>query len=452
MLVIIHGWSDDYTSFETLGNLLIREGVTDRVAHVRLGNYISMDDEVRMDDIVAALNTAWDNEPTLSWKPRSVDVIVHSTGGLVIRHWLAQMKPEKVPIKRLVMLAPANFGSPLAHTGRSFIGRVVKGWKTERPFETGTHVLKALELASPYSWDLAFDDRFTTKQYYGPGRVLCTVLVGNTGYSGISALANKPGTDGTVRVSTANLNCAYLEADFTHDPKAPVTKSKNGKGSIAFGVMDGENHGTVAAKQGGPENDDTLPAIVEALGVTDQDFPIWCQELEVNADAVMAARTDDGLHYHGFQNTVFKVEDQFGNAIDDYVIEIYLDEKSKTSRNAHVTQKIQEDVIAGVHAYGDDPSMRSMLIDCDALYRLLDKKDEKLKISLTAHPVYGDGNDVGYRTFTDNDIGNVELSYKQVRKIFQPNRTLLVKIILRRFQSNKVFEFKKLKKDASFEI
>ncbi|MEJ2345258.1 MAG: alpha/beta hydrolase [Gammaproteobacteria bacterium] len=446
MLVIIHGWSDDSTSFERLGNLLVREGVADRVTHVRLGNYISMDDEVRMDDIVAALNTAWENEPALSWKARSVDVIVHSTGGLVVRHWLSQMPPEAVPIKRLVMLAPANFGSPLAHTGRSFIGRVAKGWKRDKPFQTGTHVLKALELASPYSWDLAFDDRFTTKQYYGPGRILCTVLVGNTGYSGISALANKPGTDGTVRLSTANLNCAYLEADFSDDPLAPVTKSKGGKGQTAFGVMDGENHSTVAAKQGGPENDATLPAIVAALRVTDKGFPDWCQEMDAHTSAVMAAREDDGRNYHGFQHTVFKVQDQFGNAVDDYVIELYLDEKSKASRNARVTRQIQEDVIVSVHAYGDDSSMRSMLIDCDALYGLLDKKDEKLKISLTAHPVFGDGNDVGYRTFTDSDIGNIELSHAQVRNVFQANRALLVKIVLKRYQSGSVFEFKKLKK------
>ena len=44
MLVIIHGWSDDFKSFKRLGKLLVEEGVADQVAHIRLGNYISLDD------------------------------------------------------------------------------------------------------------------------------------------------------------------------------------------------------------------------------------------------------------------------------------------------------------------------------------------------------------------------------------------------------------------------
>ena len=91
------------------------------------------------------------------------------------------------------MLAPANFGSPLAHTGRSVIGRAVKGWKGTRLFETGAQILKGLELASSYSWELAEQDLFSAHAPLGDGSLLCTVLVGNSGYSGIAAVANKPG-------------------------------------------------------------------------------------------------------------------------------------------------------------------------------------------------------------------------------------------------------------------
>ncbi|WVM93258.1 hypothetical protein ULG90_04305 [Halopseudomonas pachastrellae] len=81
----------------------------------------------------------------------------------------------------------------------------VKGWKGTRLFETGAQILKGLELASSYSWELAEQDLFNADAPLGDGSLLCTVLVGNSGYSGIAAVANKPGTDGTVRVSTANL-------------------------------------------------------------------------------------------------------------------------------------------------------------------------------------------------------------------------------------------------------
>ncbi|MEJ2043100.1 MAG: hypothetical protein P8X74_21930 [Reinekea sp.] len=36
-----------------------------------------------------------------------------------------------------MMIAPANFGSPLAHKGKSFIGRVTKGFNGSKVFETG---------------------------------------------------------------------------------------------------------------------------------------------------------------------------------------------------------------------------------------------------------------------------------------------------------------------------
>ena len=53
---------------------------------------------------------------------------MHSTGALVVRDWLPRhFTPARAPVKRLVMLAPAYFGSHLTHKGRSFTGRVYKG-------------------------------------------------------------------------------------------------------------------------------------------------------------------------------------------------------------------------------------------------------------------------------------------------------------------------------------
>src|SRR5689334_15606273 len=185
---------------------------------VQLAKWISMDDQVTYADVIEAMTRAWAGAG-LPTSPRSADVVVHSTGGLVVRHWLTEnYDPLSAPIKNLLMIAPANFGSPLAHKGQSFIGRIVKGWNSEKMFQTGTLILKGLELASPYSWNLAEQDRFRPTSFYGPDRILCTVLVGNAGYTGIAAAMSENGTDGTVRVSTANLNCAYLEADFSKDP------------------------------------------------------------------------------------------------------------------------------------------------------------------------------------------------------------------------------------------
>ena len=221
-IVILHGWSDISASFEPLARLL-HEKLERDISIISLADYISMEDEVRFDDLVTAMQAAWRRHRLPAGKG-TVDAVVHSTAGLVIRDWLNRSyTPGRAPIKNLVMIAPANFGSPLAHKGRAFMGRVYKGFIAKKPegrsFQTGTHILRGLELASPYSWDLANRDRFDRGgTMYQPGNVLCTVLVGNTGYDGISSIANEDGSDGTVRVSTANVKCFRIRAVFPANP------------------------------------------------------------------------------------------------------------------------------------------------------------------------------------------------------------------------------------------
>ncbi len=149
-IVIVHGWSDDSKSFRRLAEQL-EAWFGSAPTQIRLADWISLQDDVTYADLAAALDRAWTAQG-LSRAPRTVDVVVHSTGALVLRDWLTRhFDPASAPVKRFLMLAPANFGSPLAHKGRSFIGRVLKGWN-RFVGQTGTQVLKGLELGSPYSW------------------------------------------------------------------------------------------------------------------------------------------------------------------------------------------------------------------------------------------------------------------------------------------------------------
>jgi alpha-beta hydrolase superfamily lysophospholipase len=63
--------------------------VVDSVKHVRLGDYVSLDDDITFDDLADALEKAWQDE-ALPIRPRSVDVLIHSTGALVVRHWMTR--------------------------------------------------------------------------------------------------------------------------------------------------------------------------------------------------------------------------------------------------------------------------------------------------------------------------------------------------------------------------
>lgn len=439
MLVIIHGWRDNHGSFKRLADRLTEAGLARKgIAEINLGDYLSLDDKVTFNDLVAALDRAW----TFTRRKRSADVIVHSTAALVVRDWLTQcFTAERNPVRRLLMLAPANFGSPVAHTGRSVVGRAALGWGGSKIFETGTHLLKGLELASPYSAALAERDLFGNARWYGEGRILATTLVGNAGYSGIRAVANKPGSDGTVRVSTANLNAARLDMAFPEGGGDPDWRLRESDGQSAFGVMDGEDHSTVALKRRGPKYSATFDWICGALKVIDSGFADWCGRLAEHTRLVMERRNGDtdASYHHGYQNTVVRVIDQYGADVDDYVVELYLnDDNGKREQDA--TRRIQEEVIRNVHTYRDNAARRSFLINCNALRRVVGDKGDRLRLSVTANPDIR-RRDVGYRTFRDGDIGSLTMDRQAIDRLFVDNRTLFVNITLRREQSEKVFRF-----------
>jgi hypothetical protein len=439
-LVIIHGYSDTDKGMRELQDILAQD-LQRPIADLNLVDWMSMDDEGTYDDVVTAMDRAWRVKP-LPREPRTVDVVVHSTGGLVIRDWLTRnFPPDASPIHHLLMLAPANFGSPLAHKGQSFIGRIVKGWNNkDKIFQVGTHILQGLELASPYSWDLALRDCLGPAAYYAPGRTLCTVLIGNTGYTGIAAAANEKGSDGTVRVSAANLNCAALELDFSQDPLHPTHAIRSPAGQTAFGVLNGETHATIVAKQGGPVNARTRQSFRDALTISDEEFPAWCRQMETMTGNVLSECADIDYR-HGCQNTVVLVQDQFGGRVGDYFLEFYADDKDDPADT--VANLFHEDAIHNVHAYSLDSAYRSLLIDCTRIEQHLAKTamPHPLRISLTATPVFRDEGNVGYDTCTDNDIGALRVEAKDIPGLFQPNRTLLVTIKLKREQGENVFRF-----------
>lgn len=457
-IVILHGWSDTSGSFEPLARLLRQELNQPEILIVSLADYLSMEDEIRFDDLATAMNAAWDNHG-LSRNRGSVDAIVHSTGGLVIRDWLQRnFKIDEAPVKNLVMLAPANFGSPLAHKGRSFIARAWKGFVAIRPegepFETGTQILKGLELASPYTWRLAECDRFGDGgAMYKPGNVLCTVLVGNSGYKGIRAIANQNGSDGTVRVSTANMECARVKAVFPANPSNEnvghdvAYEMEISTGSTAFGVIDDHNHGSItlshrkslAQLKRSNRDRELFDDIISALQVTDDNFDDWRHSLsERNDEYLSKAARGRNRAKHGFQNTVVRVEDQYGVGVDDYLLEFY----EKDDNKGRIAQAIHTSTIENVHEYCDDASYRSIYFDCTRLHRVIDQMGEFLSVSITASPELGDRSPVGFTTLGDDGIGGIRIRHEDIPRFFAPHRTLLVTLTLTRQQSPKTLRFR----------
>ncbi|MCB1650233.1 MAG: hypothetical protein KDI25_11905 [Pseudomonadales bacterium] len=446
-LLIIHGWSDEAESFLPLARALEANSGR-RVSSLFLGNYISLDDDVQMADLVRGLQRAWEAE-ALPLAPKSIDVIVHSTGGLIIRDWMASCFSEQgrtPPINNLLMLAPANFGSPLAHKGRAIYGRVLKGFNARKRFQTGARILRALEMASPYAWALAQRDRLQRNPMSASG-VRTTVIVGNTGYRGISSLANELGSDGTVYAASANLDCAALEIRFPPGNRVPQYGAlRSARGDTAFVLMDGFDHSSIALKsEEHPDNPALLDFILQALDIrSTAAFRAWRQRCAEHTATVLARHGQDShAHKHGFQNTVFRVRDDQGFDVQDYVIEFFSD--TARGDEDRLAEQVHGQALVKVHVNKDNAAYRSFMIDCSALYRIIDAQDTDLSISLSALPDLGEAHNlVGYRSFGNHDIGQLRLDARAVRQFFQPNRTVFIDIVLTREHKDELFTIQSL--------
>ena len=144
-------------------------------ADMRTCTYVSLNNEVTVKDLAEAFDRALATQGGLD-PDAPFDAMVHSTGMLVVRSWLAADPLRAKRLKRLIALAPATFGSPLAKKGRSWLGSVFKGNKQLGPdfLEAGDRILDNLELASAFSWRLAEEDVFTAPPRYdgGPRRLM----------------------------------------------------------------------------------------------------------------------------------------------------------------------------------------------------------------------------------------------------------------------------------------
>jgi pimeloyl-ACP methyl ester carboxylesterase len=120
-VVLVHGYSDQGASFRPWAAQLAAGGYA---APYHTCTYRSLVNHLTIKDIAEGFDRALADQ---IGPDTQFDAIVHSTGMLVIRSWLVANPARLQRLKRLVGLAPATFGSPLAQPGRSFIGAIVRG-------------------------------------------------------------------------------------------------------------------------------------------------------------------------------------------------------------------------------------------------------------------------------------------------------------------------------------
>lgn len=422
-IVILHGWSDDTSSFENLRSKL-GEWFDRPIEEIKLVDWLSMDDSISYDDIAAALDDEWTRKG-LSRKPHSVDFVVHSTGALVLRHWLVNYfgKPSACPAMRILMLAPANYGSYLADEGKTFMGRIIKGGFSD----TGKKLLDGLELASTYTQNLAHRDVF--ENWFKPSNgIYLTTIIGDSSYGGLSGLTHKDGSDNTVMIPCANLES--LQIDYTIKQTAAEIKKKGYKTSssskqilhncdTAFCVLKGFDHSEVTGKKGVKG---ILPDLIfKSLSVTKQH---WAQHKAYITQS-------SNLEKNPYANVVLSVSDQLGQPVEKYVMLMSVRDQGEASR----TYKAKG--IEDVHRNEIDSSRRAFYVDTKALFKSLKMgtvNARSLVIKIVADPCceYGTSEKPIAGFLHEDRSPEIMISPDKLNKIIRPGYTTFLSIQLPR--------------------
>ena len=463
-IVLIHGYSAGGLDFTELCSQLQNRHI--EPIDINVANYVSLNNEITIKDIAEGFDRALRNQAGLD-QEQEFDAIGHSTGMLVIRSWLTNYgaavgSNDRIKrLKHLVGVAPATWGSPQAHKGRTWLGAMVKGNKQPGPdfLNAGDQVLDGLELGSRFTWDLAHIDLLGDQPYYdkGPDTPYVCVFIGNTPYSGLSSVANDPGTDGTVRWSGCALNTRKITIDLTRTPigedgkpvsRVSITPWADRVDIPMIPVAD-RNHATLISNP-----DPMMVDLIRSfLDVKDEDgYLKWLGKAQdsgkeakkrmlVNPGKDAAGIQGDvkeffGHLFHeaaqemdGWQQFVVHARDERGDPVTDYMIDVL--RKDDTGELVPFAEMYTD-----VHAYKADQSFRCFHI---RLPKGLCTQEMPLQIRVTASTgtalmaYQGYGTDDRRKTMTAtagpvtidvNGIGNASLFY--------PFTTTLVEVVLNR--------------------
>jgi hypothetical protein len=432
-VVILHGWNDTSVSFQPLAGWLRTQGFD--VVPIFLGDYLTLNDEITLQDLGTAFQRAL-RDRAVPQTPHAFDVIVHSTGGLVIREYLRQVcagTPANSPVQNLLMFSPADFGSPLATMGKSVLGRLFDGWGWDHLGQTGQAILNALEMASPYSWELACGDLLDPNNaVFLPANTLVTVIAGTAAYSGIKSVLHENGGDGTVLVSTANLNTQMLQLDCEAPDPINVTIVPPNCPPIALAVLN-RDHSASHDPADPRQPAEWARLVLAALTIAPAQYAAHSQDCQQVSQQTFAAGllTANPERYHQYQVLVVRVRDQFGAPVPDYVLEFY--QEANDAADAVFTA-IHGDIMVKATKNTVDASYRSFLFDLNTLNDFLAANPTaQIEMSVTAASV-------SERIFYRNPTRGVPIFTGTGRPLLTPNSPLLVDVMLYRDSIPGVFQ------------
>jgi hypothetical protein len=468
VLAFVHGYS--VTNLETYGELPLRlrnegvaRGVRIRTEDIFLGRYISFDDSVKLEDVAAALEFAVQQQIP---KNTTFVCITHSTGGPVARTWwrdFYRRRNIKCPASHVIMLAPANHGSALAQLGKSKLSRV-RSWLDG--VQPGQGILDWLELGSNGSWNLNKDWIFDGEEQMKRTETFPFVITGQDIdrklYDHVNSYTGEIGSDGAVRVASANIQSSYLrliQKPGTQQLEAVEFKSA---GATPLRVIRKRSHSgndmgimrSVKQELNDLNSSEIVNAIFECVAVSSQgDFSAVTEKFSretATAQEDLKIETETNIlrkkiYIHDrYCMVLFRVNDLEGNAITDFDLLLTAGETNdpdllptgffadrqcnRVSLNT-ITYFINYDIMNGTGEVKDPGGevIRKAVAGID-----------KLGIIVRARP------DKGFVKFIP---ATIQASKEIFDQVLRPNVTTLIDIYVKRLVNEEVFRFEKIENE-----
>jgi hypothetical protein len=209
-VLLVHGYSvRTLNSWGQLPQLLQASGFAP--ASIFLSDFVTLDDRVSCDDLAHALDGQIEK---LALDLGSTAIIAHSTGAIVTRRWLLNRRAAAQALpSHFISCAGANHGSTLAQLGITELAHIFR--QLTQGSSVGLRVLQDLDYGSLFLRTLNRDWLNAWNDASAPlWRDVYCFSMGGTDHSywqnQLAWQSHEAGSDGTVRISAANLNYRFI--------------------------------------------------------------------------------------------------------------------------------------------------------------------------------------------------------------------------------------------------
>lgn len=481
-ILLIHGYSSEgknSTAKEIYGSLpaeLRKLFGSKNVRDINLSRWISLSDGVTLDDVSFAMDRALKAEHADLLK-RDFHIIIHSTGALVVRNWIKKFSPKPSPVNNLIHLAGANFGSGLAHIGRGQLSRW--GRLIFQGTGRGTQILDELEFGSWKTIDMHLHYLAPGNDMYKDYKVQEFCIIGSQTLSLLRPIpiryVKEDSADNTVRTSAGNLNFNYI----TVTPKAKAYKLSvrslgnlinkrlrdqhfndtcyeydpshlsHARQEIPFAIAYETAHfgADIGIVSGKKNRTSVMPLIKAALsaqyGIKYYQKVVEQYRTATNKTFMRAAELKSNLlewnkqeQYEGHAQLIFRLKDQFGNAVEHFDVRLNSDTKNRDMQRL-------EKMIEDHHGNKKDKGTITFYLRTQKFkakgqrktWQELLKEVATVNVEITGYEP--ESGDISYVPM------NIQLDKEQINALLQSFKTTIIDVTLVRLPSENVFKVEK---------